>query len=218
MELELHTAPTPSSVDAKAQAGMTRFLQKALVFGLTGCFCFTSPVKAADSDGNFAIRGLGSFTCEQFIQTLESNPESGDDYAEWMSGYLSAMNRLESETFDASYVASNSGLVTLATRVCANNPNVRVEEALASLLELMEPAKVTTESELVRVALGERSLMIRQSVLNQLVGYLVEEGYLEQSRSFDNTVRDALIEFQQDRGLTVTGLPDFNTIVSAFAS
>lgn len=215
--LTRHT-PTPLPSPRERAAFWDSLVSRSLVAGLVVTFVAVAPGHAADANGNYAIRGAGSLNCETFLQALEDEPSSRTDYAEWISGYLSATNRLDAETFDASYVASNVDVATLTARICTNNRDVRVEEALASLLELMEPRKISTETELVRITLGERAMMIRQSVLDDFMKILVDQGYLDAPRDFDNTARDALIEFQEDRELPVTGLPDVNTLVRAFTS
>lgn len=177
----------------------------------------TMQLQAADSEGNYAIRGLGSMECSSFLQDFEADPASGGDYSEWISGYLSAMNRVSEQTFDVSYIASNLEVAELVGRICLTRPEVRVEAALDGLLELMNSSKVELESDLVRVALSETSVTVRQSVLEEFVGVLVRDGYLETSRAYDDSVRDAVLVFQEERDLPTTGLPDFNTLVSAFS-
>lgn len=195
------------------------YLSNITVFAMVTLFATTVPQlgHAANKDGNYAIRGMGSFICSEFLETLEADESTRNSYSEWISGYISAMNRTELETFDVSFVPSNTAITGLVGRICSTRPDVRVETALASLLNLMSTAKIDEESDLVRTSLGESSVMIRQSVLDQLLVILVDAEYLNVARGFDNTVRDALLDYQQDHDLPLTGLPDSNTLISAFA-
>lgn len=193
----------------------TIFAGAALVLGAA---FQSNEAKAADSDGNFAIRGVGSLSCEAFLQSVETDSEARLAYAEWVSGYLTALNRFEDGTFDTSYISSNLEVTALVGRVCTTRPDVLVEAALSGLVDLMNTSKVEQETELVRLSLGESSLMLRQSVLEQFIQRLVEEGHLNEPRSFDNTVRDAVIAYQQSNNLPVSGLPDFNTLIRAFSA
>jgi hypothetical protein len=174
--------------------------------------------KAADGAGNFAIRGVGSLFCSEFVQSVETDEEARIAYAEWVSGYLTALNRGEENTFDISYVASNLEVTALLGRVCSTRPEVRVEAALSGLTDLMRTSRVEKETELVRLSLGETSIMVRQSILDQFMQKLVEDGYLDAPRTFDNTARDAVVAFQQANNLPVSGLPDFNTLIRAFSA
>ena len=169
--------------------------------------------QASSINGDFAVRGIGSFTCNELSQSLISNEGTRVAYAEWVSGYLTALNRKESNTFDVSYVVNSLNITTLVDRICLTQPTIMVEKALSNLTDALRLNKVEKKTELIRLSLGEESITLRQSILDQFITKLVEEGYLNTFRSFDDTAKDAVIVYQQKNNLPVSGLPDFNTLI-----
>lgn len=171
---------------------------------------------AANEDGQYAVRGIGSTSCGAFVDIIEEDrlPVS---YVAWMSGYLSGLNRLEAETFDVSYITQNESMMIMVGRLCSENREIILETAIARLVSFMSENRVKTETEFLRLKVGEQQVMIRQSVYDRFVEILVEKGFLDTPKGFSEQVRDAVVEFQEARGLTQTGLPDENTLVSAFS-
>ena len=55
---------------------------------------WTGAAVAADSNGDFAIRGVGRFSCKELLDALEKKDERLRFFGTWLDGYLSATNQL----------------------------------------------------------------------------------------------------------------------------
>ncbi len=74
----------------------TRMLYLA---GTFACLC-AGLVSAADSQGNFAIWGVGGRSCNQFAQSAQDVTQT-TSFRDYLMGYLTAFNSLAPETYDA---------------------------------------------------------------------------------------------------------------------
>src|SRR5690606_34698614 len=63
------------------------------------------PAAAATKDGSFSIRGFGAQTCAVANASLKEKPEAVNGAVAWLLGYLTALNRINAETFDISPVS-----------------------------------------------------------------------------------------------------------------
>lgn len=193
------------------------FRSGALIFFLVSGGLASNPLSAANDDGQYAVRGVGSTTCNAFLQQVSDEGELPLRYVAWVSGYLSALNRLESSTFDVSYIHENDDILALAGRLCASEEELLLETALARLVTFMSNSRLTRESDLVRLQSGENQAVVRRETYDRFLGVLVEQGFLQTAKEFDEDVRDAIMAFQTEKGLQETGLPDTNTLVLALA-
>lgn len=184
---------------------------------IAATFFATSAAQAANEAGLYAVRGIGSTSCGAFVDLIEEEGRLPVPYVAWMSGYLSALNRLEAETFDVSYITQNESMMVLVGRLCSDSRDVILETAIARLVNFMSEERIKAESGFLRLNVGDQQVMIRQSVYDRFVDRLVANGFLDAPEGFSEQVRDAILEFQEERGLAQTGLPDEVTLISAFS-
>jgi len=187
---------------------------KAALLG-AGLLVLPLSVNAADDQGNYAIRGAGAQTCQAMVDQLGETPGLLNAYASWMEGYLTGYNRFLEDTFDVSPVMSSREVAILVRNICQDATDIRVETALARLINLFAPARVQAASPPVTLSVGDSTLNIRQATLQRLQQVLIERGYtdVEANGRFNDATRDALSDFQAQQELSATGAPDVDTLI-----
>ena len=169
---------------------------------------------AADADGQFMVKGAGIATCERFVAARSGDPVELASFAGWMDGYLSAMNRFQSETYDIAPWQSSALLVSALTGYCTRNPEQNFHKAVAGLAVSLQGERLRQRSEVVEARAGDASLLLYSHTLERAQRALVERGLLEGAASgvFDEHTEAALRAFQRDAGMEETGLPDQLTL------
>lgn len=172
------------------------------------------PVHGADSDGRFMVKGAGTATCADFVAAhAERRPEL-PAYTGWIEGYLSAVNRYETETYDLAPWQSTELLAGSMLRYCERNPAQNFHEAAARLTRELRSARLRQHSDIVQARAGDATLLLYADTLTQVQHRLREHGHaqVQANGAFDEATRLALAEFQRENELTPTGLPDQPTL------
>jgi peptidoglycan hydrolase-like protein with peptidoglycan-binding domain len=187
---------------------------------LAGLFAFSAiPAQAADTKHDFAVHGIGALSCADLTATSAKNmPVVRGLLASWLLGYVTAMNRSQTVTYDVTPVQEQGALVNMVAGVCQKHPNVPIETVSYIVLQTLEKAKLSSESPEVTVTVGKASTILRQDTLQRLQKVLVSLQYLDANQatgSFGAKTQDALIKFQTAQNLPKTGLPDPATVVRA---
>lgn len=185
--------------------------------GAAMCAAFAGHAAASDVNGNFAIRGIGSAQCDQYTATYENNEaEALRRVVHWMQGYMSARNKTTEDVFDTIPAYRPEDLVTLLNAVCVANPEIRIEAAANGVLSLFEPTWISEGSTLSILEEGERSLPMRSAVLRQVQQALADAGFYDADVDgvYGKRSAQALREFQAQRGMEQTGLPDLPTLLT----
>jgi hypothetical protein len=181
----------------------------------------TSPSFAADAKGNFALRGLGAETCSSAVQRAQKDATFRGYLDSWLGGYLTAVNRLQGDTFDASPLM-NTGVVTqIVLNVCARaKGNLQLETVAADVIKSLQPARVRAASVTVDAKAGDRTIALRQETLVALQQALARQGLDKEpaTGTFTAATSAALKQYQTKAKLPATGLPDAATIVSLLGS
>jgi len=178
-----------------------------------------SPVHGADSQGNYAVLGAGSFACERFIASAESqSSQEINQFMSWMQGYLTALNRERDGIFSVSPFVSASDTAAMLLNVCRQQPELRLENALRELADFLAGYRIEQASEVAQIASGDATVAVRASVLGDVrqrlaaLGHDVGDG----DALFDDQLQQALREFQREQGLTESGVPDADTLLRLF--
>jgi hypothetical protein len=176
----------------------------------------SAPAMAADKDGIFSVRGLGSGKCSELTLAIEKKDSASIQlYGSWLSGYLSASNRLISQTFDAIPGSSVNDALGVVAVVCGRNPDVLVETATYQALEALNPVRLRQDSPLLTMQDGARSLKIRQEALmfvqTELASAKLYKGPADGKPSPE--LARSIRTFQKAQKLPETGLPDMDVIV-----
>ena len=174
-----------------------------------------APVRADDASGNYILRGVGAHACQDFINAEQTGADAVRPYVNWMEGYISGINRFQEETFDAAPVISSSNVGALARNLCRLEPEIRFETAVARLMQFFQPYRITQQSQLIELTVGDTSAAVRQQTLQWMQQKMADEGIFtgEANGLFGSDTRAALSAYQQARELNITGVPDAATIM-----
>ena len=173
---------------------------------------------AADKKGNFALHGAGALSCEQLTSgLLGGHAAVREALGSWILGYLSALNRERTDTYDITPIQDPNALVNMVVSVCDKDRNARVETVVFTIGRLLERAKVAEESPEQTVNVLGRTATLRKDTLIALERVLVADKLLtgKADGEFDGNTEAALKKYQEAQKLPVTGLPDAATIARA---
>lgn len=193
-------------------------LRTALIL-TTACTISVSalPASAADDDGNYAVRGLGSDPCSQFVRSVDEKDGRVEQYLSWTLGYLTARSRFTKNAFDTLPIVDANSVGGLVYNVCTSNPNATIENAAIGLIDFMDPLKVGSASEIVRLTAGDQSTVLRRETLDRVLDRIQSLGIAVKSEEGDGIdLAASLAKFQEDEGLSVTRIPDLETLIVLF--
>ncbi|MEN3975876.1 peptidoglycan-binding domain-containing protein [Emcibacter sp. SYSU 3D8] len=170
---------------------------------------------AADSKGNYIVRGIGARPCSDYMAAVGKSATDVMPYMSWMEGYLTGINRLQAQTFDVSPVTEAAIVGQMVRNYCTTQPTLRFETAVAQLMNFFAPYKVTAQSQLVEVTVGDARAALRQSTLKWMQEKLKAQGQFTGTPDglYGNTTKTALIAFQKAAKIPETGVPDARTLV-----
>ncbi|MCC6946904.1 MAG: peptidoglycan-binding protein [Bradyrhizobiaceae bacterium] len=172
-------------------------------------------LRAADAQGQFALRGFGAETCRAASQKLKGNTAASANALAWLLGYTTAFNRREPDTFDVSPLAETTAILRMVAGVCAKNPDALVETVTYDVLRSLAAARVKGNSPMAQVKSGKASAEVRRETLARMQEQLIKLGHLEGTAdgNYGPRTETALKAFQRQQGLAQTGVPDSVTIV-----
>jgi hypothetical protein len=164
------------------------------------------------------VRGAGAQTCATYTTILEEQRPETSLFLAWIEGYITGHNRLAEDTFDILPLLSPGEVAVLVRNVCRNDPDLRIETALARLLNMFAPYRVRRASEIMTVTIGDKTVSIRGETLRQAQEKLHEKGHYRMAPDgiFGPGTQAALRRYQEAEGLQQTGVPDADTLVRLF--
>ncbi len=176
------------------------------------------PALAADAEGAYAIKGLGSKTCADAAKDLAKGPGAQEVYAAWLQGYVTGINRTSAELYDLTPWQTAELTLSLTARSCAATPEDRFSDALDRVLRGMSPLRLAERTTIVALRKGDSYVNIYDKVLDRAVTRLEALGHSPGPVSPRNDARvvRALTDFQRERGLPETGIPDQATLFNLF--
>ncbi len=190
-----------------------------LVLFLTGVIFFALAVRgqtrADDGRGNFAVHGLGAQTCQVFLEELKADKTTPALAESWLMGYVTAVNRIDAETYDALPVLDSNLLLTIVTNICQTNHDTLVEAIASDVLKTLSVARSKRESPILDATNDGRSVHIRVDTLMDVQKRLAQMDYLKTRADgvYDENTMAAISQFQREEKLSVTGIPDAPTII-----
>ncbi len=180
------------------------------------------PAVAATGSGAFAVRGIGAQSCKNI--TAVAAGKKADELVQlssaWVAGYISQYNRATSNTYEAVPIVDNVVLGKLAINVCRSNPDTLFEAVAASLVASFSRGALSDESPDIELKNGNSRAVLRRGVVRLVQQELIREGFLPAGSvdgDYGPGTRAALSKFQEARGITMTGVPDPQTLVHLFA-
>jgi len=200
---------------------MKYFWSRAVI--LASVLAFTPALlQAADSQGKYAVRGVGALTCRQLVSALDSKDENIRRNAvllnvSWLDGYLSFADRSEKGTFDLIPLTNTTVLLSMVVGQCRQHPESRVEAVSEQLIGHLARARVREESPMVEVKVEGKKGIFRKATLTALQEVLIKKGFLtgKADGTFGGKSQKALRAFQKAEKLKETGFPDTGTLLRA---
>ena len=189
-----------------------------LVAVLMGLGLGAPSAHAADSQGQFAVKGIGITKCSRLLESYDAKDRSLTEFGGWISGYLTALNRTNSKTFDLAPWQTTQFLVLALVNFCTQNPDVPVHQAVALMARSLEQDRLSERSEGVMLKEGGNEVGIYVAILQRVQSRLRDLGYYEGTvdGKFGPQTKAALVKLQRDQGFQETGLPDLATLKFLF--
>lgn len=171
-------------------------------------------VPAADGEGRFAVKSVGTASCLSFVEARKKGGEGYALYGGYLGGYVSAYNQLVDQTFDLTPFQNADTLAHMMAGYCSKHPDENFAAALWRLVALLRPARLVESSPEVRAESDGRELSVYAETLRRAQDRLRELGHYagESHGRFDVATRDAIVAYQAGAGLGRTGLPDQATL------
>ncbi len=193
-------------------------LRSGLAIAISASLLFSlgfGSADAADSDGNFGLRGIGAATCISALEQIQQ-PDAALHGLSWLMGYMTAVNRGREDRFDVSPIVDGAVMMQLLANACAANPDLLVENAAHELLQALSVAGVRQQSDVVSLEWEGASTMIRRETLVAVQERLRDLELLEGAADgvFGGQTRAALANFQERNGLAQTQIPDPATLLA----
>jgi hypothetical protein len=175
-----------------------------------------TPLPAADTEGLFAIRGVGGQPCSAVVAAIDEATEADRpaivaELATWLGGYLTLANRTIEGRFEVTPFVSDVDMLAIVVDRCEKEPELVFETAAFDIMTILSPYGPRDFSE---VAVFEGSVLLRASTVSLLREVLTDKGYLEQS--LDGSLMDALLAFNADQNIEATNILGIETVLRIF--
>jgi hypothetical protein len=188
-------------------------LDRSILAGAVLAASAASTLIAADGNGSYAVEGPGRMTCADFAALSPDEPRARD-VAVWLSGYMTAHNRLLTGTFDLTPWQTPGTLTGLLAQFCADNGDEVVETGATELVNYLADGRLRDRADAVAVKHDGKVTMIYAPLLAEVHARLAATGYPSEG---PDKLPEALQGYQKANGLTPTGLPDQPTLLKLMA-
>lgn len=169
---------------------------------------------AADTKGNFAIKGAGRVTCADFNRAIAGKSEAALGMVSWLAGYLTAANQYEPRTYDLLAWQDELYLVASVRGYCQKFPKRPLIAVAIGLTQSLRAGRVIADSPVRLFANGNNRVALYADVVRRLQQALATQKLY--SGPIDGEASAQLISgiqrFQTSRKLPPSGLPDQQTL------
>jgi len=104
-------------------------------------FCVPLAGRGSDAKGNYVALGFGSESCQTFLQARSNGLDL--PYRHWVTGYLTAVNKLTKDTVDMRGTTDIDGLLLSLAQYCIKHPHHSFSRAVESLVTDLYPKRMT---------------------------------------------------------------------------
>ena len=182
-------------------------------FGLLGLALMVtaSSANAADSKGNFGVKGFGLESCESYVTARSQSGAAYYAFRSWLNGYLTAYNQLAASTYEIAGQVNLEGLAAWLADYCSARPRVGFVLAVSALTAALEPNRLTAKpTGTPKAALSAAD----RETIGRIQQALKDKGYFKGTIDglLGPRTRTAIGAFQRKEGLNVTGQPDVPTL------
>ncbi len=169
---------------------------------------------AADSEGRFAVEGVGRATCVDYLKAASEKNPVYYSIGGWIEGYLTAVNAQTPETYDITPWQQTDLFAALLESHCQANPDINIIVIIRGMVDSLMGERLREPTPLKSVDIGDRQVYLYDVVLRRIQQALKDKGHYQGGIDGDYGpgTRAAMTAFQQSEGLEVTGLPDQVTL------
>ena len=118
---------------------MTKIIISLLL--ISASIFYSVVVSASDLKGRYWIYGVGRQTCATFLEARKTGGIAEISYKNWVSGYLTASNRSENDTYNLLGETDFQGAMLWIDRYCKKNPKNTVYMAMANMTAVMHKTR-----------------------------------------------------------------------------
>jgi hypothetical protein len=197
-------------------------LRLILAAASVGSALSSSMVLSADANGEFALEGAGQASCSRFLQALEEDSTEVLIFGGWMHGFLTGVNRYESDTYDVVTWPSQQQQLRFLQNVCQGNRSARFADAVELMVRQLRDERLTVKEPPITVGkIKDGSpIVLYPSTLKRVRQRLNELQFGTFSAplagDWDAELGDALLAFQRSADIAQSGLPDPDTLLRLF--
>ena len=137
----------------------------------------SASVFAKDSNGSFAIKGIGTFPCTSFIQAASKDAPELQQYAGYLAGYVSAYNEIHSDTFDLLPWQQLDTVMLLVLQRCQQTPDASVAGVVSQIAQYFAKDSLNQAQQKVEIKGPNGSVQLFPSVVSQITDALKAQGY-----------------------------------------
>jgi hypothetical protein len=98
----------------------------------------TSSALAADPNGRFYMLGAGAVSCKQYSDATDEQKVSAHT---WMVGYISAVNRMTTDTWHIAGETKPDVVFGMIAKHCIDNPETALGIATQKVLDQLQPKR-----------------------------------------------------------------------------
>ncbi|WP_158269998.1 peptidoglycan-binding domain-containing protein [Litoreibacter ponti] len=177
-----------------------------------------STTAAADGlNPRAAVEGLGNQRCGAIINALKEDTRLVAGYAEWLSGFLTAANMYEPDTFDLTGWQTKHYFTSQVLQTCQNRPEAALSDVAVAYVGFLREQRLKTPSDMIVLRQQGSDIAQYEAILDRMKMRLKELGYdIQTDGAFGADVQVALKSFQADKGIAQSGLPDLTTLTLLF--
>jgi hypothetical protein len=128
-------------VGVKRRAGMLHTARLTIVYLLVPILllmCIPIPGSSSDAQGNYVALGFGLESCQSFLHARSNGLALY--YRHWVTGYLTAANKLTKDTMDMRGTTDIDGMLGLREQYCIQNRQYSFSRAVEFLRADLYPS------------------------------------------------------------------------------
>ena len=174
------------------------------------------PAFAADPAGSFAVDGIGTWTCQQYIEERGKQSNYYFMFGGWVDGYLTAINAYSPDSYDLTPWETTDLLMALIERNCKERPDEQFVGMVVAMAKKLKETRLAAPSPIIEASANGQSVKLYQDTMMKVQQALVDAGFYSGTvdGQFGPMSQSAIEAFQSARKLQVTGLPDQLTLLA----
>lgn len=192
----------------------------SILFTVGSFFCAYDHSIAADENNKFSSRGVGGEKCESLIKIIESKDEKQLSvyvpiFIGWVDGYISYINRIEKNTYNAVPFISSPEILALLNQQCKKRPDMKIEETVNHVVSVLAKYKIKKENPTVNIAIGKISGIFYKDTIIDMQNQLIKLGFYkgDADGNYNDKTINAMKSFQKNKNLADSGFPNIDTVL-----